>query len=78
MLLEGGGLHPEGATQALYDGEMEADLVSPIRDYLTKSRIRALGGTSFHWSAFCRPFEGLDFEARGWVPPSARMRAFVR
>ncbi len=70
VLLEGGGLDPEGDTQALYEGAVESDLDFPIVDYLAKSRIRALGGSSFHWWAFCRRFDRLDFEVRNWVPDS--------
>ena len=35
--------------------------------YLEKSRIRAFGGTSFHWGGWCRPLDPVDFQVREWI-----------
>lgn len=38
--------------------------------YLEASRLQALGGTSNHWSNWCRPMDSIDFMPRPWVPES--------
>lgn len=59
-LLESGGPEPEPATQALAEGR------SIGRPYwsLASSRLRALGGTTGHWTGWCRPLDESDLEAR--------------
>jgi choline dehydrogenase-like flavoprotein len=63
VLLESGGLEPEPAVQALAEGR------SIGRPYwsLASSRLRALGGTTGHWTGWCRPLDETDFGARAWV-----------
>ncbi len=71
IVLEGGGLTPSDRSQELYDGEMvtryRGDLDAGIPRQL---RMRCFGGSTFHWSGWCRPLEPLDFEKRDWVPHS--------
>lgn len=64
-LIESGGLSPEAATQALYQGE-----TSGIEYPLSSSRLRYFGGSSGHWGGFCRPLDPIDFEQRDWIPLS--------
>jgi choline dehydrogenase-like flavoprotein len=64
-VLEGGGLHFNSTSQSLYEGENVGI------DYdLQASRTRQLGGSSNCWGGWIRPFIGLDFEERDWVPNS--------
>lgn len=67
LLLESGGFTPDEATQALYAGS------SIGQDYwaLDTSRLRYFGGSTNHWTGWCRPLDPIDFEARpgmlgGW------------
>jgi len=67
LLLESGGFTPDEATQALYAGS------SIGQDYwaLDTSRLRFFGGSTNHWTGWCRPLDPIDFEARpgmlgGW------------
>ena len=58
-LIESGGLEPDDATQALYEGVNEGV------DYpLAESRLRYFGGTTNHWGGWCRPLMPIDFEGR--------------
>ena len=67
LLLEGGGLWPSAESMALYRGSSAGGI-----EYgdLTDSRLRFFGGTTNHWSGWCRPLNPEDFEARDWVPGS--------
>jgi len=66
VVLESGGLEPEGKTQDLYEGETAGQSFTP----LVVDRIRCLGGSTNHWAGYCRPFDQIDFEERlatpGW------------
>jgi len=64
-VLEGGGLDFDSASQALYQGENVG-----IPYDLQASRTRQLGGSSNCWGGWIRPFIGIDFEERDWVPNS--------
>ncbi|MEK1852022.1 MAG: FAD-dependent oxidoreductase, partial [Phyllobacterium sp.] len=64
-VLEGGGLNFDSTSQALYRGENVG-----IPYDLQASRTRQLGGSSNCWGGWIRPFIGLDFEERDWVPNS--------
>ncbi len=66
VILESGGLVFDGPTQALYDGDNVGLPYFPLNE----SRLRYFGGTTNHWSGFCRPLDPLDFETRDWVPHS--------
>jgi choline dehydrogenase-like flavoprotein len=65
-VLESGGLAPELETQQLNRGSIGGLPYAPLE----AARLRALGGTTGHWSGWCRPFEASDFEKRPWVPDS--------
>ncbi len=67
VLLESGGFERDEPTQALYEGSVVG------QDYwaLQTSRLRFFGGSTNHWTGWCRPLDRLDFEARpgmlgGW------------
>lgn len=63
LLLESGGFEPEEETQALYQGD---DIGLPYSD-VESNRLRYFGGTTNHWSGWCRPLEPIDFEYRDWI-----------
>lgn len=68
VLLEGGGLKLEPATQALYQGES----VGFQYEDLEAARCRYFGGSTNPegWGGWCKPLAPLDFEHRSWVPHS--------
>ena len=71
LLLEGGEMGYTGRSQALYAGETEGTIFSEEHSgYLLSSRLRYFGGSTNHWSGFCRPLDPIDFEVRDWVPGS--------
>jgi choline dehydrogenase-like flavoprotein len=61
LLLEGGDAEFEEQSQNLYFGNTLGD---PYLD-LTTVRLRQLGGTSGHWSGWCRYLDAADFEVKG-------------
>lgn len=61
-LIEAGGLEYSSESQALYKGKVQGD---PYFE-LDKSRLRFFGGSTNHWSGWCRPFERIDFN-RGYL-----------
>ena len=67
-VLESGGFEPEAATQELYHGSVGGTFLSPESRYLDGGRLRYFGGTTNHWSGWCRPLEPIDFTARPWLP----------
>lgn len=66
VLLESGGEVFDSNVQALYRG----DIVGLPTDPLDASRLRFFGGTTNHWSGWCRPLEPEDFERRAGWPQS--------
>lgn len=66
MLLESGGMAPDGRTQSLYTGFN----VGLPYERLATARSRFFGGSTNCWGGFCRPFEAIDLEERPWVPHS--------
>ncbi len=66
IVLEGGGFEYEPEIQQLYDGPATGQRYYP----LMSTRLHFFGGTTGHWSGLCTPFDGVDFEARDWVPES--------
>lgn len=68
-ILESGAFQPENDVQALCRGATHGVAMNPD-NYLDKSRLRYFGGTTNHWTGFCRPLDALDFEKRPWVPHS--------
>jgi choline dehydrogenase-like flavoprotein len=80
LLLESGGFELEEATQALYQGEVRG-----VPDYDPDvSRLRFFGGTTNHWSGWCRPFEPIDFtpadpsDIRAWPLTRADLEPYYR
>jgi len=66
VLLESGDLEYDDATQELYDGAvLGTSMASPL-----VARLRYFGGSSNHWTGYCRPLDPRDFERREWVPNS--------
>ncbi|MBN8874202.1 MAG: GMC family oxidoreductase [Rhodospirillales bacterium] len=67
LLLESGGLQEHAPTQALYEGEVEDELLHSPTD---KYRQRRFGGSTTIWGGRCVPFDPIDFDARPWIPNS--------
>lgn len=67
ILLESGGLKPEPASQALYDGETTDEAMHPPPD---KYRVRRFGGSTTIWGGRCMPMDPIDFERRDYLPMS--------
>lgn len=65
-ILESGGLEYDEETQNLYKGENIGLPYFP----LDGTRLRYFGGTTNHWTGWCRPLDDIDFEARAWVRDS--------
>lgn len=69
-VLESGGPEPDPEMQKLYEGTGvmsgpgNPDL--PIDDYLSQSRVRALGGSGHVWGGKCGPLDEADFAPRPW------------
>jgi len=73
LLIESGGFQPDKDTSDLYTmAENDLDVnVSGVRfDPNRACRLRFFGGTTNHWSGWCRPLDSIDFEERAWVPNS--------
>ena len=67
---EGGGLQREAFSTDLYRGEVTTSPFAHTSGYLTASRLRYFGGSTNHWTGWCRPLDPLDFEVRPWIPHS--------
>lgn len=79
VLIESGGLDLDGETQSLYSGQMRG---LQYHD-LAASRLRYFGGTTNHWSGFCRTNDPIDYQSRpsvglpGWPVTHENLRPFV-
>lgn len=81
VLLESGGLEPDPPTQALYEGALVGEPFNGAGNQiqLDECRLRYLGGTTNHWTGYCRPLDDLDFEPRpylglaGWPFPRSEL-----
>lgn len=60
LLIESGGEKIEGKTQGLY---VAPNTGSPYYD-LASCRLRYFGGTTNHWSGYCRANDPIDYEGR--------------
>ncbi|WP_372072191.1 NAD(P)-binding protein [Tistrella mobilis] len=60
VLIESGGFSLEGETQNLFAGR---NLSLPYYN-LTACRLRYFGGTTNHWSGFCRANDEIDYDGR--------------
>lgn len=65
-ILESGGFDPDPADQALAAGENTGLPYHPLE----QMRLRRFGGTTNHWSGWCRPPRAFDFQHRSWIPGS--------
>lgn len=65
-LIESGDLFPDDGPQELAGGE-NTGLPYPELD---QTRIRAFGGTTWHWGGNIRPLEPIDLAPRDWMPAS--------
>jgi choline dehydrogenase-like flavoprotein len=70
LLLESGGFRFDEPTQKLYDGPAVGTVLTPEAHYLASTRLRYYGGSTNHWSGWCRPLDPIDFEQRDRVPHS--------
>lgn len=62
VLLEGGGLEMTDQSQDLYMGDADGYVDLDI------ARLRYFGGTTNHWTGYCRNPKPVDLEARPWLP----------
>lgn len=67
IVLESGGETYDEKVQSLYRGTLTGTRADPP---LEASRLRYFGGTTNHWSGWCRPLEPADFERRADWPES--------
>jgi choline dehydrogenase-like flavoprotein len=65
-VLESGGFDYEAQTQQLYTGEIMGLPYSALH----VARLRYFGGTSNHWSGWCRALDDFDFARHEWIPHS--------
>lgn len=63
IVLESGGFAPEPEIQDLNGGEVRGESYFDLR----LPRVRALGGTSWHWSGAMAELTAADFDPRPWV-----------
>ncbi|MFQ3595790.1 MAG: FAD-dependent oxidoreductase [Sphingomonadaceae bacterium] len=80
LLVESGGMAIDGATQALAAGRSLG-----VRYFdLLSTRLRLYGGTTNHWTGFCRVHSPIDFEGRPelgvlpWPVRRADMEPYLR
>lgn len=66
LVLESGGLRNDARTQDLARGEISGHAYPPLES----ARVRVFGGSTTHWSGWCRPLDPVDFERRPAVPHS--------
>lgn len=66
VLIESGSYDFDPETQALYEGSITGLPYFP----LDATRLRYFGGTTNHWTGWCRPLDEIDFLQRDWVPNS--------
>jgi choline dehydrogenase-like flavoprotein len=66
VLLEGGSREATAESQDIYRGEIVGDPAVP----LAVGRLRYFGGSSNHWSGWCRPLDAYDFTGSAVSPLS--------
>ena len=70
LVMEGGGLAIDDASQSLNDFESVGDPVRAVNEHGLPSRSRCLGGTTTIWGGRCAEMQPIDFEKRDWIPDS--------
>lgn len=66
LILEAGGMTYSANSQDAYKGNIKGDFYADLH----VARLRYFGGTSGHWSGWCRPMDEVDFEVREKFPNS--------
>jgi choline dehydrogenase-like flavoprotein len=66
LVLESGSTDLDLSAQDLNRGEIGGEPYVALES----ARVRCFGGTSAHWTGWCRPLEPSDFRRREWVPHS--------
>ena len=66
LLVEAGDFDGSEVSQAFYRGRVIGDTAFELHD----SRLRQFGGTTGHWSGWCRALDAVDFQVRDQLPHS--------
>ena len=66
LVIEAGNWEASESSQDFYVGEVVGDHYHK----LNRARLRQFGGTSGHWSGWCRALDAVDFEVREHIPHS--------
>ncbi len=66
LVIEAGGMDYSVASQDFYRGKVIGDAYFELH----QARLRQFGGTSGHWTGWCRARDAADFEPRADVPHS--------
>jgi len=67
ILCEAGGMDYSEDSQSIYKGKVEGD---PYYDIET-ARLRYFGGTTNHWTGWCRPLDAYDFKVKAGIAETA-------
>lgn len=74
LVLESGGQYPDKETTDLntltVDDDIDANVTGTRFNPNRACRQRFFGGTTNHWTGWCRPLDEIDFKARSWIPQS--------
>jgi len=74
IVLESGGHQPDKDTLDLnnltVNERIDANVAGTRADPNQACRQRFFGGTTNHWSGWCRPLDEIDFKVRSWIPHS--------
>ena len=60
----------ESTCSLIHTGPADGTVLPADSAYLTRSRLRYFGGSTNHWTGYCRPLDDIDFTVRPWVPNS--------
>lgn len=67
ILCEAGGMDYSDESQSVYKGKVEGD---PYYD-IEMARLRYFGGTTNHWTGWCRPLDAYDFKEKAGIAETA-------
>lgn len=70
LLLDAGGFEPTMEGMDAYRGTARGTLPRMGDAYPHQTRLRYFGGTSNHWSGWCRPFSAVEMAPRAGLPES--------